>query len=723
MHLHESAACLNDQLVILQHPGTSIDILNTPWQYLKCSVAVVATAARNWYASTARTHFLHLREVDSNVFHDALRGRCDRDVHRLLSIATLGNWTDHKLAQFQADKDGSCIYCGALIGDFIHLAWHCPALDHCRFKKHGFLRNLDLEHTPPHILLGIPSALPAEPSENFFEAVPGTDGYIHLQTKIDGITFPHFAHHEALQWLANYQTDLGHVSANQLAFIYKTVIGAPFLPNVDACVDAAPDDVNAWTDGSKKHPRYQLFSLAGFGVWHTKRCMEELSHAEIDILQGTRTNDYVVGIGLHATLCGVFHSSTRAELAGAILAIVAPGPQHIASDSLAMVDRANSILQDPGRRPDRPYSLQKDGDLWETFHHIVAAKGPQSIKLSWVKGHGTLEQIRSGITTVEEVLFNGQADVTADFAVQHGFAGFYHLMNYYVAKRCAYVELVQAIHDHLLDIQEGLQSLRNNAASRMGLHAKSMEEARLIIPRHYVCPDFFAGFSTAILPPTRDGLTTAQQFHRDAYYLFWKVSRWRPVDNDQQGTSWLEIYACFKALSGPTFIDDYDEERNILRAPRSLKMQLQAFILESRRLLQTYGDLHTLELIRPSRAKGSRLQSYGILGRLPCVCAELCLSEAVAKLVHYNLAMLIDQNVLDDYGSKLIRPKKLRMHAAPPWPKGNGNLVMVVRLYQARIAQTVADDPAPQHSDHIPATTTSQLLDSLPQMRDSQAGS
>ena len=123
-------------------------------------------------------------------------------------------------------------------------------------------------------------------------------------------------------------------------------------------------------------------------------------------------------------------------------------------------------------------------------------------------------------------------------------------------------------------------------------------------------------------------------------------------------------------------------------------------MLESRRLLHTHGDIHTLELIRPSRAKGSRLESYGILGRLPCVCAELCLTEAIAKLVHYNLAMLINQNALDDNGTKLIRPRKLRMHTAPVWPKGNGNLMALVRQHQSRIAQRVSDDPVPQHADH-----------------------
>ena len=130
-----------------------------------------------------------MQEVDAKVFVRALAGRDQDDLVRILRIATLGNWTDFKLAQFQPENNGNCAFCGEEHGDFIHLAWHCPSLEHCRYLKHDFLRGLNLECTPPHILLGIPSAMEAEGSPFFFGSIPDNQGYIHYPPNIAGLSF------------------------------------------------------------------------------------------------------------------------------------------------------------------------------------------------------------------------------------------------------------------------------------------------------------------------------------------------------------------------------------------------------------------------------------------------------------------------------------------------------------------------------------------------------
>ena len=77
------------------------------------------------------------------------------------------------------------------------------------------------------------------------------------------------------------------------------------------------------------------------------------------------------GIGLAGILAGRFGSSTRAEIAGGILHLLAPGPAHIGTDSQAFLAKAKSVLEAPCLAPRRPFALQPDGDLWQSFTQLV----------------------------------------------------------------------------------------------------------------------------------------------------------------------------------------------------------------------------------------------------------------------------------------------------------------------------------------------------------------
>ena len=121
---------------------------------------------------------------------------------------------------------------------------------------------------------------------------------------------------------------------------------------------------------------------------------------------------------------------------------------------------------------------------------------------------------------------------------------------------------------------------------------------------------------------------------------------------------------------------------------------------ESKKLLRTWGDSQTLEMLKPSRAKGSRLEQYSILGRVLCLAADICLTQDSARLVHINLSLLVNMKPLDVNNSKFVRPCKLRMFKCPPWPMGNGNLRKVVSQFQTRLRCQMLDDPVHQWGHH-----------------------
>ena len=122
------------------------------------------------------------------------------------------------------------------------------------------------------------------------------------------------------------------------------------------------------------------------------------------------------------SMVGINTSSTRAEIAAAIMALQRPGPCHIATDSQALHDRCSVYLQHfRKRRPEglrtadgrlkaggdisplhrryphrRAWNLIKDGDLWGMVARIIGAKGESSIAISKVKAHLDMEHEQKG---------------------------------------------------------------------------------------------------------------------------------------------------------------------------------------------------------------------------------------------------------------------------------------------------------------------------------------
>ena len=157
-----------------------------------------------------------------------------------------------------------------------------------------------------------------------------------------------------------------------------------------------------YTDGALNNPRHHFWGLGGYGVWWPKRdpATSPLSNAEYQYTHGVTENG---GIELWGTLTGHGGSSTRSELAAAIIALVAPGPVHIGTDSQAMMDTMIKLIgwHAETRRKSKwqmkkPWAMINDRDLWEQASGIINQRGPASIKLTKVKGHSTEDQGKQG---------------------------------------------------------------------------------------------------------------------------------------------------------------------------------------------------------------------------------------------------------------------------------------------------------------------------------------
>ena len=179
--------------------------------------------------------------------------------------------------------------------------------------------------------------------------------------------------------------------------------------------------------------------------WHP------LSHAELEMADGCKQEQD--GLRIYTRIGGYAGSSTRTELAAAIIAISAYGPVHLASDSKAFVDLANQILDDlkHSRPLKRSWKLTNDGDLWHHFHEAAREKVHTSLQIVWTKGHATDDQVEQGVTTTEQQRGNTRADETADLGTAVHDADLVKLSKMFHGRYKRYKSFMKDISKHIIE--------------------------------------------------------------------------------------------------------------------------------------------------------------------------------------------------------------------------------------------------------------------------------
>eukprot|EP00973_Karenia_brevis_P031134 4295146-Karenia_brevis.AAC.1 len=186
------------------------------------------------------------------------------------------------------------------------------------------------------------------------------------------------------------------------------------IPQYPTNIDAHPEKPNVYTDGSLTLPKQVKFGLSAAGVWWPGRT--QISEMEKDFMH---IKEEANGIKQWANLPGPSTSSTRPELLGFCLAMLADVPVHVGIDNSAVVENGNKLIQQLQHNhdytPSTPYLLQTDGDLWDIAHNAIKTRGPDSVCITKVKGHAKLSECHTTIQK-ERKLHNDSADKIADEA-------------------------------------------------------------------------------------------------------------------------------------------------------------------------------------------------------------------------------------------------------------------------------------------------------------------
>ena len=254
---------------------------------------------------------------------------------------------------------------------------------------------------------------------------------------------------EAQEQLSNH--NLQHLTARQ-AFQHLRGQHSPAatiaLPAT--CNDLPPEQPNVYTDGSLINPTDPYFCLGGAGAWHPQRQLDDTGTTEAEANLAVLEQE-ASGLKLFTQIGGYGGSSTRMEIAGAIIGIAAKGAVHIGTDSSSFMRKAITLHHHINNHttPKRPWPLQRDGDLWHLYFQHATAKSATAITITKVKGHATDNMVETGQVQIQDKVGNDKADEAADEGVALFGDPLVKLSKCYTERHIAYSQLVADIHEHI----------------------------------------------------------------------------------------------------------------------------------------------------------------------------------------------------------------------------------------------------------------------------------
>ena len=159
------------------------------------------------------------------------------------------------------------------------------------------------------------------------------------------------------------------------------------------------------------------------------------------------------GVNCYSNIGGYSGSSARTELAAGILAILAHGPIHVASDNKGFVSKAIKLINRVNDKNDQKINcgVQKDGDLWQIMHNAIKAKSTRAFKISWAKGHANEEHVQRGLCTKEDVIGNDLADRNADKGALVFGQTIHDVAKWLHARHDAYARFMKKVAIHIVE--------------------------------------------------------------------------------------------------------------------------------------------------------------------------------------------------------------------------------------------------------------------------------
>ena len=290
----------------------------------------------------------------------------ERDKGLLRSIMVGGVWNGFLLGRVR-NQVVPCRFCGAPDHDG-HLFWECtfpPLVEIRESPEFHDLMRLDKAHWPRCLLW---------------------HGWLPMLSGCNGGSPWAGTASESAHYLV--EASLGGYSSSLVSSWHPP---DGYHPAAVSCI--VPDSPNVWTDGSLVLDKAAGVSSSGAGFFadHSATFWDVRTWGQVDHLQSS--GDFPACRGF-CSVPGPNQSVQRAEMWGVILALQSSGAVHLGVDNLGVVRHVGRLLD--GRPSSVPFELLKDGDLLLLIDRMIRRRGPDTVRISKVKGHADEVMVRSG---------------------------------------------------------------------------------------------------------------------------------------------------------------------------------------------------------------------------------------------------------------------------------------------------------------------------------------
>ena len=426
---------------------------------------------------------------------------------------------------------------------------------------------------------------------------------------------------------------------------------------------------NAFADGSVINPDVSDFALGGFGVvqvgWRDRGTPTSLS-------EDSYAHHQLDGSDLHlwGPVPGMIVSSTRAEIAGGLLALNTGAAINLGSDSLNFIRALRHILEGKPRR--KPWGLWPNGDLLELVEQHVLAKGVNAVNGNWIKGHATIADVEVGITTSRDRLCNDASDLVADKGVEAHASGLAALAHVYAFRRQVHLQLLKQVQALNVCVFHCAKEQREAA-----LKAAKLLDAQSGMICPFMPPGPSAHTARNLLPrwPSKSCVTSDHSFFMQCWHFLRAIkfapagaSATTPGHTCTQGTSWVELLCAFELMGGSIDPSSRDDA-----APRmSLRNCLLSFVAMCRRVATLCMQTADSCFLKPSKSPSIRLRSLGFTNFVTCIAGNVvfpalvhgqllaCLVQLKGHLSKAKLTQLAS-------GTLSVTPARLPLRGCPAW--------------------------------------------------------
>ena len=309
----------------------------------------------------------------------------ERDKGLLRSVMVGCVWNGFLLGRVR-NQAVPCRFCGAPDHDG-HLFWECtfpPLVEIRENPEFQDLMRMDKAHWPRCLLW---------------------HGWLPMLSGCNGVS----------PWAGNAPESASYLVETALGG-YSSRMVSDWSPPVGydpvAVSPLVPDHPNVWTDGSLVLNKVAGISSSGAGFFadHAASFWDDRSWGQVDLLRSV--GDFPSCRGF-CSVPGPLQSVQRAEMWGVILALQSLGAVHLGVNNLGVVRHVGRLLD--GRPGSIPFELLKDGDLLFLIDRMIHLRGPDTVRVSKVKGHVDEAMVRNGQVREADRLGNCAADEAADF--------------------------------------------------------------------------------------------------------------------------------------------------------------------------------------------------------------------------------------------------------------------------------------------------------------------